>query len=509
MKKIIIAIIIIFSLILTNYMVENYLEKNEKIEEDKKRLLEKGELDKKLKEEETQKEKEKISKDIIDNKLKLLRKRYILRGLIQKGDIYLENEQNLLALKSYLWAVKQTPNDKVITKKIGDTYYQMKKFKIAYNYYKDLLWTDIVDSNKLAITYFHTLPIEKEKLDFNKIYKEIDKFNLEKEDIFFYKTSIECLFNKWTCQKKFEDYLKKWYKWKNKNILFIKKAFDDYSALQIKEQYFKDTQILAAIFKANLFWISNILSKDILKEMPDYLPVLKIISKWNYELWKFKDAKKYLLEYNKYDKNDPKVNYMLWVINIKLQEYILSNIFFIRASKLWYKNKSDISRRLIYNYYLASNKVNGNKERMLLEFKKLIETYKDVNATDYSLWIYYSIISWKDKQANKWTDKAMILFPKNDNFYGYKWWIYKEANNLDKAEYYLMKWYKINRHNPLINLNLGIVEKSKWNLVKAKIYFKNTLSEDPNWEFWKFATKKLEEIFLQQEKLKKEIDENF
>jgi hypothetical protein len=84
----------------------------------------------------------------------------------------------------------------------------MKKFKIAYNYYRDLLESEIINSNKLAITYFYTLPKEKKDLDFSKIYKEIDKFKLNKEDTFFYKTSIECLFNKDTCQKKFEDYVK-------------------------------------------------------------------------------------------------------------------------------------------------------------------------------------------------------------------------------------------------------------------------------------------------------------
>lgn len=510
MKKLItILFVVIIFIIWANFLVENYLnnsEKNNNLEKKETNILKEVEENKNFNNKKEKKQEE-ISKEKVDNKLVLLRKRYILRWLIQKGDTYLENEQHLLALKSYLWAIKQTPDDKLITKKIGDTYYEMKKFKIAYTYYRDLLQTEIIDSKKLAITYFHILPKEKKDLDFNKIYKEIDKFNLDKEDSFFYKTSIECIFNKDTCQKKFEDYTKN-YKWKNKNILFMKKAFNDYNALQIKEQYFKDTQILAAIFKAKLYWISNILAKDILKEKTDYLPILKIIAKWNYELWKYKDAKKYLLDFNKINKeklnsDDPKVNYMLWVINIKLHEYILSNIYFIKALKSGYENKSDISRRLIYNYYLS-----WDNEKMLSEFKALIENSTNINSTDYSLGIYYSIISWKNIQANKWTNKAMLLFPKNDNFYGYKWWIHKEAWDLEKAESYLLKWFKINAHNPLINLNLWIIENTKWNFVKAKIYLKNTLSEDPNWEFWKFATKKLEEIFLEQESLKNQVEEN-
>lgn len=241
MRKILtILTICLITILWANYLVENYMKKiedNKKIEQKKEQKIE-------------QKEKNKeITKEEIENKLKILRKRYSLKWLIKKWDTYFENDQNILALQNYLSAFKQNPEDKKIIKKIWDTYFKMKKFPIAFNYYKDLIWTNFINPKKIAITYFFTLAKERQKLNFAEIYKNIDTFKLEKDDTFFYKTSVECVFNKYTCQNKFKNYIKN-YNWYNQNILFIKQAFNDYNSFQVKEQYALDTRILVAIFKA-------------------------------------------------------------------------------------------------------------------------------------------------------------------------------------------------------------------------------------------------------------------
>jgi len=501
MRKILtILIIFLVTIFWANYLVSNYIDNIEqKNDETKKEIIKKEEIEKKHIVEEK-------SKEEVENKISALRKRFELKWLIQKWDTYSENWQNLLALQSYLSAIKQNPWDKKVIKKIGDTYFEMNKFPAAYTYYKDLINTDFIDPKKIAITYFFTLPKEKDKLNFQEIYANIDKFNLDKDDTFFYKTSVECVFNKDTCQTKFENYIKN-YTWENQNILYIKEAFNNYNSFQVKEEYFKDIQILLAIFKAKMYWVTNILSNEILKEKPDYLPVIKVLAKGNYEIWNYKEAKKQLLLFNKintqkWNVDDPKVNYLIWIINIKLHEYLLSNIYFTKALKSGYKNRADISRRLIYNYYLK-----GYKDKMMAEFKNLINNLDNLNSTDYSLAIYYALINWENKLANRWTSKALQLYPKNDNFYWYKWWFYKESWDYDKAEYYLKEWLKLNISNPLINLNLGIIEADRWNFLKAKIYLKNTLKEDINWDFWKFASKKLKEILLEEKKIENEIQD--
>ena len=499
MKKIILILfLLIFTLIIANYFLKKHneiIEKQQKIQNKNKNI------------ENIRLEKEKISQKISEEKITSLKEKYNSRWLIKKGDIYLENEEHLFALRAYLGAIKEDPQNELIMKKIGDTYYKMKKFKSAYKYYDNLSLSNLVEKEKLVRIYINLIPEDiiltwTWKTDFNEIYKKIDSFELNKDDTFFYKTSIKCLYDTLLCQEKFKKYTQN-YKWKNINLLNIKKAFNNYKALQIEKQYFKDVQILAAIFKSKIYRVSNTLAENILKEKPLYLPVLKIIAKWNFELWNYKDAKKYLMEHNKIDDTNSNVHYMLWIINMKLREYILSNIYFIKSSNTGNKNKSEISRRLIYNYYLAKD-----NKRMLLEFKKLIEQIGNVNSIDYNLWIYHSIINWKIEQANKWTNKALWLFPENDTFYWYKWWILKELWEYKKSNIYLQKWYKINSRNPLINLNIWLLEYKKWNTLKAKIYLKNTISIDAEWDFWKLAIKKLKNIFEKQEKIKLDIEEN-
>ena len=195
---------------------------------------------------------------------------------------------------------------------------------------------------------------------------------------------------------------------------------------------------------------------------------------------------------------------MLWIINIKLGNYILSNINFIKSLKLWYEDPATISRRLIYNYYL----VDDNK-RMMAEFETLLEYTKKINQTDYSLAIYYALINGETILANKWVNLAIKLYPENDNFYGYKWWIYKEAWDLASAESALKKWFKLNSNNPLINLNMWIVESEKQNFLKAKIYFRNTIKEDPHWDFWSAAEQAMIELDEKQRSFESQLEETF
>ncbi|MDQ7023171.1 MAG: hypothetical protein Q9M97_06645 [Candidatus Gracilibacteria bacterium] len=44
-------------------------------------------------------------------------------------------------------------------------------------------------------------------------------------------------------------------------------------------------------------------------------------------------------------------------------------------------------------------------------------------------------------------------------------------------------------------------------IIKSKNLFKNTIKEDTNGEFGKLATKKLEEILLEEEELKNKLND--
>lgn len=448
-----------------------------------------------------------ISSKDIKNRIALLRSRFSLKWLINNGDTYLENQQLALALKSYLAAKEKNPKDKSVIKKIWDTYFEMHKFSIANTNYKALRWNEsFIDDNRLILSYIYALPTKDDSpLNYTAIYEEIESFWLSSTQTFFYNNALTCIDSLDNCLEMFEKAIREWKASENNNLQEIAEAFKTFSWLQIEEDatYLKKTYLLGALFKAWLYPIVIKWWERILQEKPWYLPIVEMIAKWYFELWKYDKSKKYLLEYNKQDTLNPQINYMLGIVNIKLHEYILSNIYFIKAKKWWFTPVSMIYRRLIYNYYLVDN-----TDKMMDEFANLINTGdENLSEIDYSLWIYYSLINWKKAQANKWINKALKLYPEDDNFYGYKWWIYKEAWDIDSAKKYFNKWFSLNKNNPLINLNMWIMEAQQWNMLKAKIFFKNTIWQDPKWQFWDAASTELAKIQLQEQQNKKKTEE--
>ena len=449
-------------------------------------------------------EEKKVDPQEIQEKISLIRGRYAIKWLVSSGDTYLENKQLTLALKSYLWALKQNKDDPVIINKIAETYFEMNKYKVALNYYKNISPEQIINKQRYILSYLYTLEISSTS-NFTEIEQNINNSWLDQSEIFFYNTSLKCIKDMKSCINMYTTYL--WqYKTESKNLLYITTALANYKSQQIESDYFKHTQIMGALFQARLYPITNIIWEQILLEKPWYLPVLKMIWKGYFEMWKYELAKKTLLKHNSFEPNDPKVNYTLGIINIKLHEYVLSNIYFMKALKEWFGPRSTIARRLIYNYYLIED-----MDKVLKEFNILI-TSGDASPIDYSLWIYYSLINDKKIQATKWTNDALQKYENEAIFYWYKWWILKENNNLSDAEKYLKKWYKITPQNPLINLNLWLIEYKKWNALKAKIHLRNTIGADPKGKFWEIASIELARIKQEEtsrkQKLEKQIEAN-
>jgi len=63
--------------------------------------------------------------------MEILRKRFSLRGTIARGDNYATSHQPILALNEYLKALRQSPHDEQIIKKLASVYFDLKRFKNA------------------------------------------------------------------------------------------------------------------------------------------------------------------------------------------------------------------------------------------------------------------------------------------------------------------------------------------------------------------------------------------
>ncbi len=479
-KKILIPILFIFIVIiwLTIAYYISFLNLNKKTTNKNIQKIEKSKPSTKDKD---------IENVNINEKINTLRKRSKLKWLIIKWDIYLQNEQLALALKNYLNAYKQNPKDEKIIKKIWDTYFEMKKYKSSYNYYSKILDYKHLNKEKLILSLFYYKDL-KSITQRKEIEIELNKYNLEKDELFYYKNSLKCIENFHLCKKDFNKYFDENKEIKDLKLIEIKKAIQNYQNFQIEEIYYKNALIIWAYFINKLYPLNIILWEDLLKEKENYQPIIKILWKSYYELWNYKKSRDLLAKYYTINDNDAWVVYLLWIIQSKLHEYILSNIYLNKAIEKWYTPNIDVRRRLIHNYYLL-----WNIERLLSNFKILIEN-GDFDKDDLSVAIYYHIINKDFSFAIKWSKKWIELYPKSEIFYWYLWWIYKEQWNLNKAKEFLEKGLKINPNNPLLLLNMWYLYKLENESNKSVIFFKKTIKINWDWEFWKLAKEEIKQI---------------
>ena len=427
-----------------------------------------------------------------------LRKKLELKWLIITWDIHLLNKEYTIALTKYLQIIKEVPNDQNTINKIWDTYFFLKKYKQSYKYYSKI--KDYKHLNKLRFINSYLYSNNLDHYNNQNIKDELKNLNLDKTETFYYTNSINCISDLNLCKDNFENYFLNYpsiESWEqntiNKNLSNINKALTNYKNFNIDDTLYKDALLNWAFFENWLYPIAIKLSLDILEKKPNYKPILKIIAKSYFEVWDYLESKIYFTRLLALDDDNAEINFFIWIIYEKMHEYLLSSIHLKKSISLWYKNRINAKKRLIYNYHEL-----WNIDKMLTTFKQIINENKDtISSEDLSLAIFYNILNNKISDAKKFTELGIKKFPLNEIFYWYIWWIKLQENNqtsLKEAEKNLKKWFEINIQNPMLNLIYWKLEEKKWNDNLAISYYKKTINFDNNWEFWKIAKNDLEKL---------------
>lgn len=438
-----------------------------------------------------------VSKDK-DDQIEILRKRFALKWTISRWDNYFQSSQLILALNEYNKALKQSPNDEKIMKKLALTYFELKRYEESIKFFekiKDFL----VQKDKE--TYIYSLLYNlnyKSWNDVKEISKKIRDLNLTEEETFFYINAINCSIDFHECKKIYDKYFSFKPNLTFENLILIKNAINNYENFKIDDLTYKDALIIWALYKTKLYPITNILWEKLLTQRVDYKPILLIIWKWYYELWDLENAKKYLDTYYKLEPKDVNITYILWNISYKQNDHVTSNLYYNSALKNWFEPKIELQRKLAYNYYLLDD-----KRSMLNMFWYLLEE-KDATIDDFSLWIYHTILEKRTINAINWSEKWLKKFAWEnwyEIFYWYLWWIKREELKIEDTTNYLKTWLSINPKNPLLTLNMWYLEQylGKDNL--ALMYFKRTVNINWDGEFWELAQNEINKI---EEKLKQE-----
>ncbi len=431
-----------------------------------------------------------LSQEDIQTQMQIVRNRLALKGLIIQWDRYMQEWQTAIALKKYLDFYAQNPNDTLILKKIAKSYETMGKYENAIKYYNKI---EVFDTESREAYLW----ILEKTLDFSQatktefFLKEIQKFKLSSEDMFYYETSILCSYNFDECQKEFEDYFIAWV-WvpgflESQKLKSIEQALQNYNNFQLTDEALKKAYIIWAWYANSFYSLSKETGKQILEEKTDYLSVIKIVAQSYFQIWEYANARKYLNMYNEKDSSDPWVQYLLGICNTKLKDFVLANIFFSNALKLDISDSLNVRRYMIQNFQEV-----GSYKKMLWVFRDILTEETDYDAEDGSLAVYYHILHDETDTALRLTQELSERFPDETDFYTYHWWILRERWELDAAQDILMKWYEKDSQDAFLLLNLWYLKQDMWESSQALTLFKKILASQFQDEFYFAAQEEIE-----------------
>lgn len=430
-----------------------------------------------------------LTEEDLKKKVEALKNRVKIKDIILKWDSYFQNDQLTLALIRYKEAHKKSPNDDLVIEKIADTLTAMKKFGDATVYYEMLIKHPNFDDNKYILSLFYSYDLKnKEQVDLIK--SKINENVIDEEKKFFYTNTLYCLEDFHLCKKNFDEKIFA----KESNITWnelneIKNAIQNYTNFWLVDIYYKNALLIWSFMKLKLYPISIILWENLLKEKNDYKAILQIVAQSYFELWDYENANWFLKRYFELSPDDANAAYILWIINIKVWEYILSNIYLNKAITLLYKDPLNVKRKLIYNYYILEN-----YEKMYQIFDDMLKNEKDITLDDIIPVIIFAIENDLNNKAYEWTKIALNKFPEEVTLYAYMWKLEIDRWFVELAEPYLNKWLEINPKNQLVNFYLWLLKIKENNLDEAKKYLEESLKLDKKSEIAKEIKSTIEKI---------------
>lgn len=432
---------------------------------------------------------EETNHNLIKSKLEIIKNRLKLKDIISKWDNYFQNDQLWLALIQYKIALNKTPDDYKIIEKIADIYFELKNFKESLTYYEKLINIQWFNKEKYILSLIYSNDILKKSWRESIIY-QIEKNINDKEITFFYKNTLFCIEDFHQCKKNFDEkIITDKDNLKTTELNEIKHAIKTYTDFWLVDLYYKNSLIVWAFMKLKLYPISIFLWKKLLEERNDYKAILQIIAQSYFEIWNYEKSQYYLKKYFELTPNDPNAAYLLWIINLKNKEYIISNIFLNKALLLKYNDSINVKRKLAYNYFML-----WDKEKMFKTFDDMIKYEKNITKDDVNIIINQAIENNISNKLPEWIKAWIKLFPKEAIFYAYMWKLELDNWKLSLATIYIKKWLKIDDKNQTLNYILWLIYIKENKKEEAKTILQKAYDADKKSNLSKEIKKELDNI---------------
>jgi len=183
------------------------------------------------------------------------------------------------------------------------------------------------------------------------------------------------------------------------------------------------------------------------------------------------------LEAQRFDKENPEINYLLGITNIRVERYKKAIKYLNRVleSDLTFINKSHAKMLLGYVYT-----INGDYEKALEMFNAVIKAgIESAQAFTAIGYIKDRLGEFKEAVMNLY--RAIDIDPKNANAHNSLGYIFAEANvNLEEALEECRKAVSMDKNNPVYLDSLGWVYYKLGNINQAKICLKKALKGAPH-----------------------------
>ncbi len=267
----------------------------------------------------------------------------------------------------------------------------------------------------------------------------------------------------------------------------LKNIIDTYMKVS-SDFHYRNILLAGAFFEFKEYLAGAKIAAEIAEKRPDYKIAYKIAGYCNYELGKYKEANTHLGKYYAFDTKDVSTAYTLGLTNYYLEDYATSNLYFNTAVMNGYTPKTELERRLVYNYYTL-----GDKKGMFKIFRYLLRE-SDVGEDDFIIAVHIATEENDRSKGFLWVNQGIEKFIDSDMLYALRGNLYLLNDDLDHSAEDLNKAYSINARNPATTLGFAKLHFVKNNYTSAKEYIQSTKEIDPDGIFGEEAEELLKKI---------------
>jgi tetratricopeptide (TPR) repeat protein len=417
-----------------------------------------------------------------DQRAELAKNRRKELNSLRKWDYYIIKNNPQDALSYYLQVSEKLPDDVIVKKKIAHAYFLQRNWKSAYSYFLQVPIAELKVTEKkelLGSLFFDETQPDR--------LGEMSKFAFSSEQKEYYKIVDVCYSGVHNCIVAIQGYSGTSQDIKNlqKTILDAEKISSDYQ--------FRNFSVATQFYMHGDFRASEKLAGEILAVRPDYTEVIKLAGFSAYELGKFSQAKSFLLSYLEKNSNDLETIVKLGEITYELGDYITSNLYLNNAITAGFTPKTNLERRLAYNYYLL-----GDALGMIKVVSYLLQE-SDVVEDDFAVAISLALGRGENIRALAWAQEGIRRYPDSSIIFPLYLTTLRVNGQVDEA----LRLIEVSTGSfaqvPVVQLEQGILLYDQKKYGEAQKLLEIVKESDQNADFSLEASSFLDEIKRMQQ----------